>query len=52
MSTAMLPNDPHPDSDADHSVGNASPCTTSKFTSQSKEERLFIIDNFLKIVVN
>ena len=48
----MLPNEPHPNSDAAHSVSNISPRTTSKIAPQSKEEKTFIIDNFLKIVVN
>ena len=37
LSVATVPNEPHPNPDAAHSVGNASPCTTSKFASQNKE---------------
>lgn len=50
MSVAMIPNEPHPNPDAAHSVGSASSCATSKFASQNKES-LSAIDNFLKIVV-
>ena len=39
MNAAMVPNEPHPNSDAAHSVGNISPCTTSKIAPQSKEEK-------------
>ena len=39
MSVATVPNEPHPNPDAAHSVGNASPCTTSKFASQNKERK-------------
>ena len=51
MSVAMIPNEPHPNPDAAHSGGNASPYVTSKFASQNKES-LPAIDNFLKIVVS
>ena len=37
MSVAMVPNEPHLNPDAAHSVGNASSCVTSKFASQNKE---------------
>ena len=37
MSVAMIPNEPHPNPDAAHSVGSASSCATSKFAPQNKE---------------
>lgn len=39
MSVAMIPNEPHPNPDAAHSVGSASSCATSKFASQNKERK-------------